>query len=121
MSYDPISPCALKCQARGKSLVVELAPKVLDGTRCKADSLDMCINGICQVSNSIFIYLCGSKINKMWVSRKFLKISTWILLYQKHKQINKRGPKRLVSVCIRMGGKCDHCLTTAWLEYFRKC
>ncbi|XP_026786423.3 ADAMTS-like protein 3 isoform X1 [Pangasianodon hypophthalmus] len=48
VSYDPISPCALKCQARGKSLVVELAPKVLDGTRCKADSLDMCINGICQ-------------------------------------------------------------------------
>ncbi|XP_022525237.2 ADAMTS-like protein 3 isoform X1 [Astyanax mexicanus] len=48
VSYDPVSPCALRCQARGKSLVVELAPKVLDGTRCKTDSLDMCINGICQ-------------------------------------------------------------------------
>ncbi|XP_050971241.1 ADAMTS-like protein 3 [Labeo rohita] len=48
VTYDPISPCALRCQARGKSLVVELAPKVLDGTRCKADSLDMCISGICQ-------------------------------------------------------------------------
>ncbi|XP_030650096.1 ADAMTS-like protein 3 [Chanos chanos] len=48
VTYDSISPCALRCQARGKNLVVELAPKVLDGTRCKADSLDMCINGICQ-------------------------------------------------------------------------
>ncbi|XP_039515359.1 ADAMTS-like protein 3 isoform X1 [Pimephales promelas] len=48
VTYDPISPCTLRCQARGKSLVVELAPKVLDGTRCKADSLDMCISGICQ-------------------------------------------------------------------------
>ncbi|XP_072516790.1 ADAMTS-like protein 3 isoform X2 [Salminus brasiliensis] len=48
VSYDPVLPCALRCQARGKSLVVELAPKVLDGTRCKADCLDMCINGICQ-------------------------------------------------------------------------
>uniref|UniRef100_A0A8C2IRS1 ADAMTS-like 3 n=1 Tax=Cyprinus carpio TaxID=7962 RepID=A0A8C2IRS1_CYPCA len=48
VTYDPISPCALRCQAREKSLVVELAPKVLDGTRCKSDSLDMCISGICQ-------------------------------------------------------------------------
>ncbi|KAG5270363.1 hypothetical protein AALO_G00191800 [Alosa alosa] len=45
---DPVAPCALKCQARGKSLVLELAPKVLDGTRCRTDSFDMCISGICQ-------------------------------------------------------------------------
>ncbi|XP_069415068.1 ADAMTS-like protein 3 isoform X3 [Ovis canadensis] len=45
---DPATPCALRCQARGQNLVVELAPKVLDGTRCTADSLDMCISGICQ-------------------------------------------------------------------------
>uniref|UniRef100_A0A8C7B5Z4 ADAMTS like 3 n=2 Tax=Neovison vison TaxID=452646 RepID=A0A8C7B5Z4_NEOVI len=45
---DPVAPCALKCHARGQSLVVELAPKVLDGTRCSSDSLDMCISGICQ-------------------------------------------------------------------------
>ncbi|KAJ8398300.1 hypothetical protein AAFF_G00428700 [Aldrovandia affinis] len=45
---DGAAPCALRCQARGTSLVVELAPKVLDGTRCKSDSLDMCISGICQ-------------------------------------------------------------------------
>ncbi|XP_039714407.1 ADAMTS-like protein 3 isoform X2 [Pteropus medius] len=45
---DPTAPCALKCQARGQNVVVELAPKVLDGTRCNTDSLDMCISGICQ-------------------------------------------------------------------------
>ncbi|NXB92812.1 ATL3 protein, partial [Vidua chalybeata] len=45
---DPTAPCALKCQALGKNLVVELAPKVLDGTRCNTESLDMCISGICQ-------------------------------------------------------------------------
>nr|XP_045000947.1 ADAMTS-like protein 3 isoform X1 [Jaculus jaculus] len=45
---DPAAPCALKCHARGQNVVVELAPKVLDGTRCNADSLDMCISGICQ-------------------------------------------------------------------------
>ncbi|XP_005381511.1 PREDICTED: ADAMTS-like protein 3 isoform X2 [Chinchilla lanigera] len=45
---DPTAPCALKCHARGQNLVVELAPKVLDGTRCNAESLDMCISGVCQ-------------------------------------------------------------------------
>lgn len=62
VSYDPVSPCALRCQARGKSLVVELAPKVLDGTRCKTDSLDMCINGVCQVSHpDVLLDLRSSK------------------------------------------------------------
>ncbi|XP_070297060.1 ADAMTS-like protein 3 [Salvelinus sp. IW2-2015] len=47
--YEPSAACALRCQARGRSLTVELAPKVLDGTRCRADALDMCISGVCQV------------------------------------------------------------------------
>ncbi|KAM9366905.1 ADAMTS-like protein 3 [Symphorus nematophorus] len=46
--YDPTAPCALRCQAKGRSLTVELAPKVLDGTRCRADAFDMCISGVCQ-------------------------------------------------------------------------
>ncbi|XP_015200601.2 ADAMTS-like protein 1 isoform X2 [Lepisosteus oculatus] len=46
---DPENPCALKCKAKGTSLVVELAPKVLDGTRCYTESLDMCISGTCQI------------------------------------------------------------------------
>uniref|UniRef100_A0A8C4Q6Q0 ADAMTS like 1 n=1 Tax=Eptatretus burgeri TaxID=7764 RepID=A0A8C4Q6Q0_EPTBU len=45
---DPTSPCSLRCRARGSGIIVELAPKVLDGTRCYPGSLDMCISGICQ-------------------------------------------------------------------------
>uniref|UniRef100_A0A4W3HMK2 ADAMTS like 1 n=1 Tax=Callorhinchus milii TaxID=7868 RepID=A0A4W3HMK2_CALMI len=51
--YDhPDKPCALKCQAKGTTLVVELAPKVLDGTRCYTETLHMCISGNCRVSSS---------------------------------------------------------------------
>uniref|UniRef100_A0ACB8E620 ADAMTS-like protein 3 n=1 Tax=Sphaerodactylus townsendi TaxID=933632 RepID=A0ACB8E620_9SAUR len=57
---DSGSPCALKCQALGKPLTVELAPKVLDGTRCNAKSLDMCISGVCQVLHDA----CGVKIHE---------------------------------------------------------
>uniref|UniRef100_A0A3B5AR01 ADAMTS/ADAMTS-like cysteine-rich domain-containing protein n=1 Tax=Stegastes partitus TaxID=144197 RepID=A0A3B5AR01_9TELE len=46
--YDSSAPCALRCQAKGGSLTVELAPKVLDGTRCRVDAFDMCISGVCQ-------------------------------------------------------------------------
>ncbi|XP_075787629.1 ADAMTS-like protein 1 isoform X6 [Pelodiscus sinensis] len=49
VSNDPDNPCSLKCQAKGTTLVVELAPKVLDGTRCYTESLDMCISGLCQI------------------------------------------------------------------------
>lgn len=50
---DPENPCALKCKAKGSGLVVELAPKVLDGTRCYTESLDMCISGACQVGQRV--------------------------------------------------------------------
>uniref|UniRef100_A0A3B5AIT3 ADAMTS like 1 n=1 Tax=Stegastes partitus TaxID=144197 RepID=A0A3B5AIT3_9TELE len=50
---DPDNPCTLKCKAKGSGLVVELAPKVLDGTRCYTESLDMCISGVCQVGESV--------------------------------------------------------------------
>ncbi|XP_038130317.1 ADAMTS-like protein 1 isoform X2 [Cyprinodon tularosa] len=46
---DPENPCSLKCKAKDSGLVVELAPKVLDGTRCYTESLDMCISGVCQI------------------------------------------------------------------------
>ncbi|XP_049591165.1 ADAMTS-like protein 1 isoform X3 [Syngnathus scovelli] len=46
---DPNNPCALKCKAKESGLLVELAPKVLDGTRCYTESLDMCISGVCQI------------------------------------------------------------------------
>ncbi|CAG5929303.1 unnamed protein product [Menidia menidia] len=46
---DPDNPCSLKCKPKGSDLVAELAPKVLDGTRCYTESLDMCISGVCQI------------------------------------------------------------------------
>ncbi|XP_029464601.1 ADAMTS-like protein 1 isoform X2 [Rhinatrema bivittatum] len=46
---DPENPCSLRCQAKGTTVIVELSPKVLDGTRCYTESLDMCISGLCQV------------------------------------------------------------------------
>lgn len=53
---DPKSPCALWCRSlntTGPALVVQLAARVHDGTRCKPGSLDMCIDGICQVGGPL--------------------------------------------------------------------
>ena len=64
--YDDNEPCSLTC--RGKpdkepkekseeddesSIIVQLAPKVRDGTRCRLGSLDMCVNGKCLVRSSL--------------------------------------------------------------------
>lgn len=58
--YDDQNPCTLTC--KGKSItsdeemldepvlvMVKLAEKVHDGTRCRPGSLDMCIDGQCKV------------------------------------------------------------------------
>ena len=49
---DDKSPCALTCKSSNNGIVAQLASKVIDGTRCRKDSLDMCIDGECQVSYS---------------------------------------------------------------------
>ncbi|GAU97432.1 hypothetical protein RvY_08729 [Ramazzottius varieornatus] len=41
------NPCALTCTVEDGSFYRQLAPKVLDGTRCRNGSLDMCVNGVC--------------------------------------------------------------------------
>lgn len=46
--YDEESPCTLMC-VDSKGRVEEMAPRVRDGTRCRLGSLDMCIDGVCQV------------------------------------------------------------------------
>lgn len=61
VSNDPDNPCSLKCQAKGTALVVELSPKVLDGTRCYTESLDMCISGLCQVSAGFLSFSCSRR------------------------------------------------------------
>ncbi|CAL1528734.1 unnamed protein product [Lymnaea stagnalis] len=44
---DRKNPCTLYCIPKGTRTVVRLAPKVLDGTRCKFNAHDMCISGKC--------------------------------------------------------------------------
>lgn len=44
-----VKPCALNCLAEGYNFYTERSPAVVDGTRCQADSLDICINGECKV------------------------------------------------------------------------
>uniref|UniRef100_A0A3B5MH38 Uncharacterized protein n=1 Tax=Xiphophorus couchianus TaxID=32473 RepID=A0A3B5MH38_9TELE len=43
-----VKPCALNCLAEGYNFYTERSPAVVDGTRCQADSLDICINGECK-------------------------------------------------------------------------
>nr|XP_061800302.1 A disintegrin and metalloproteinase with thrombospondin motifs 6-like [Nerophis lumbriciformis] len=43
-----VKPCALNCLAEGYNFYTERSPAVIDGTRCQADSLDICINGECR-------------------------------------------------------------------------
>ena len=50
LSGNMMKPCALNCLATGYNFYTERTPKVIDGTRCFPDSLDMCINGQCRVS-----------------------------------------------------------------------
>lgn len=42
-------PCALNCIADGFNFYTERARKVIDGTRCYRDKMDLCINGRCLV------------------------------------------------------------------------
>uniref|UniRef100_A0A8C7DLT8 ADAM metallopeptidase with thrombospondin type 1 motif 6 n=1 Tax=Oncorhynchus kisutch TaxID=8019 RepID=A0A8C7DLT8_ONCKI len=43
-----VKPCALNCLAEGYNFYTERSPAVIDGTRCQADSMDICINGECK-------------------------------------------------------------------------
>ncbi|XP_072310458.1 A disintegrin and metalloproteinase with thrombospondin motifs 6 isoform X2 [Eucyclogobius newberryi] len=43
-----VKPCALNCLAEGYNFYTERSPAVIDGTRCQADSLNICINGECK-------------------------------------------------------------------------
>lgn len=41
-------PCELRCVS-SNGVVATLAPQVQDGTRCRRGTLDLCVNGKCQV------------------------------------------------------------------------
>ena len=51
-AIEQVKPCALLCQAmENPDIVVKLADKVVDGTRCHDDeSLDICVEGECRVT-----------------------------------------------------------------------
>ena len=55
---DPKFPCVLNCRATADSRVMaKMDEKVIDGTRCKSDSLDMCIEGKCRVSFGVEVII----------------------------------------------------------------
>lgn len=45
-----VKPCSLNCLAEGYNFYTERAPAVVDGTPCRDESLDVCVNGECKVS-----------------------------------------------------------------------
>ena len=47
-----VKSCSLNCLAEGYNFYTERAPAVVDGTPCRDDSLDVCVNGECKVSHS---------------------------------------------------------------------
>lgn len=52
--YNPEEPCSLYCVDQNSNVEM-LASTVQDGTRCRPGSLDMCIDGRCQVSKLIIL------------------------------------------------------------------
>ncbi|XP_071118930.1 A disintegrin and metalloproteinase with thrombospondin motifs 6-like [Haliotis cracherodii] len=42
-----VKPCALICMAEGYNFYTERSSKVIDGTKCSSDTLDVCIDGEC--------------------------------------------------------------------------
>lgn len=51
---DPSDPCSLTCTANGLNFVAKLSPQIIDGTRCKPDSMDVCVAGECLVNYTIY-------------------------------------------------------------------
>lgn len=52
-----VKPCSLNCLAEGYNFYTERAPAVVDGTLCRDDSVDVCVNGECKVS----VCLCEAR------------------------------------------------------------
>ena len=52
-----VKSCSLNCLAEGYNFYTERAPAVVDGTPCRDDSLDVCVNGECKVRYEDWILL----------------------------------------------------------------
>lgn len=77
---DDDDPCALTCRGQPSNferegdtvmVVAKLADKVQDGTRCRLGSLDMCIDGKCQVNIYFKLYAILRNKNKYKTYAKF--------------------------------------------------
>lgn len=54
-----VKTCSLNCLAEGYNFYTERAPAVVDGTTCRDDSLDVCVNGECKVRSDVsYTYVC---------------------------------------------------------------
>ena len=47
--------CELNCLTKGQNFYYRLASKVIDGTACNQDSMDVCVDGVCQVIHYLFL------------------------------------------------------------------
>lgn len=50
------NPCELNCMPRGERFYFRHRSKVVDGTRCNDASVDVCVDGTCQVNIILFYF-----------------------------------------------------------------
>ena len=64
--------CKLFCEMKGKKGIYhELLPKVIDGTKCRRDSTDVCVDGRCRVSSPFQQAMTGnSSAGNVGISRE---------------------------------------------------
>lgn len=48
-------------------VVAQLASRVQDGTRCRHGSLDMCIEGKCQVFENYYFFVASKKLSLIFI------------------------------------------------------
>lgn len=77
--HDSKNPCALYCQAEGHDVIHRLANHVVDGTKCRNDSKDMCIDGKCWVLKSVIILQSSEFISK--IPKKYKHIRPYVCIY----------------------------------------
>lgn len=55
------NPCELNCMPRGERFYYRHKSKVIDGTRCNDHSVDVCVDGQCQVCDSVVFFFAYQK------------------------------------------------------------
>lgn len=55
-------PCELFCMPKGERFYVKFSDKVVDGTKCEEGSLDVCIDGKCEVRERAYSFTNSAMI-----------------------------------------------------------